>query len=129
MKLITMRELHNRTETGLTLADMIAHIEENNVMTPDMDAQAMEFTGGGSWIVPVCVVHYEWLFGDYSVSAEAGPGQTLNFDTLLAYEIVAKQILNRAAAKASAKALTAYASKSYASDAAGMTAGLMEASV
>jgi len=92
---------------GITIADIVAHIEANAVATASIDPQrgtVMEFTTEDSRIIPVVVV-VGWKdgAGEWSVRAEAGPGRTVSADTLLAYEITALNRVKRNRAAAARK--------------------------
>ena len=53
-------------------ADMIT---EDCVATADASTLTMEWTGFGSWVVPVCVVTGEVTNGSLTLTARTGPGR------------------------------------------------------
>ncbi len=90
--------------SGITIADLVAHIEASGVATARVDPQrgpVMEFTTENSRIIPlVVVVGWKDGAGEWNVKAEAGPGQTVSQDTLTAYEVATLNRVKRNAAAA-----------------------------
>jgi len=82
----------------ITLAETVSYIEETARVWADPSTMTMEFRSNWSTIIPVCVVTGRVEGGELLLAAEAGAGQAVGPDTLLAYEIVARRRLERNAA-------------------------------
>lgn len=89
----------------------------------------LEFYGGGSWIVPVAIVALDVTTDFPLYHAEAGPGQNVSADTLLAFEMVTKEHFEAYLAAHCNQPTSAQAAKAYQSEAAGMGQRTLEVTV
>ena len=89
-----------QAERTAAFESALAFIQNDCVVTVDAAALTMEFTSPASPIIPLCIVQGRIVDGNWEMTTEAGPGQTVSTVLLAAAQVYAR---NRVTANQTAR--------------------------